>query len=309
MFQKLSYFQNSEIIKCIYNTFDYYIFNNAKNEISVVEDKWKNILYKDIGYLSYLYIYYFFNFISCFLLYDVSTLDKFCSNTQKSIDAINNYLKELIINTQGIYICTIILNFYLTIMNSYFFDFSLYENTFIFLEQNDKTDDQNNLSAEQYITDMLKNNNKWTQKGKKGTYFECIKKLSTEFNKTKFNSFLINYIIDNIEKSTSKNKTEIKRGNNLIMLILQFISYQIIFIDNKNDILKLANALMKYLKKKDACIVLSYYIIVFFNSCFLNPVFDERLINTVFNFDKNDNIWFNFIFLSSTKMKKRAIGP
>ncbi|ETB56349.1 hypothetical protein YYC_05781 [Plasmodium yoelii 17X] len=304
MFQKLSYFQNAEIIKCIYNTFDYYIFNNAKNEISVVEDKWKNIFYKDIGYLSYLYIYYFFNFISCFLLYDVSTLDKFCSNTQKSIDAINNYLKELINNTQGIYLCTIILNFYLTIMNSYFFDFSLYENTFIFLEQNDKTDDQNNLSEKQYITDMLKNNNKWTQNGKKGTYFECIKKLSTEFNRTKFNSFLINYIIDNIENNTSKNKTEIKRGNNLIMLILQFISYQIIFVDNKNDILKLANVLMKYLKKKDACIVLSYYIILFFNSCFLNPVFDERLINTVFNFDKNDNIWFNFIFLSSTKMKK-----
>ncbi|KEG04452.1 conserved Plasmodium protein, unknown function [Plasmodium vinckei vinckei] len=304
MLQKLSYFQNAEIIKCIYNTFDYYIFNITKNEINVVEDKWKNIFYKDIGYMSYTYIYYFFNFISCFLLYDVSTLDKFCSNMQKSIDIINNYLKELITNTQGVYISSIILNFYLTIMNSYLFDFSLYQNTFIFLEKNENTDEKNNLNTKQYINDMLKNNNKWAQNGKKGTYFECIKKLSTEFSRTKFNSFLINYIIDNIETNTSKNITEIKRVNNLIILILQFLSYQIIFIDNKNDILKLANVLMKYLKKKDTCIILSYYIIVFFNSCFLNPVFDERLINTIFNFDKSDNIWFNFIFLSSTKMKK-----
>ncbi|KAI4836890.1 hypothetical protein MKS88_004697 [Plasmodium brasilianum] len=302
LLQKFSYFTNKNIVECIYSAFNFYINNYFKGKINFFDEKSLTNFGKEIGYFSYIYIDYFFNFICCFILYDVLTFYKFCSNTLNCLDILNTYFKELINNKKGSYICITILNFYLSILNSYFFDFSLYQNTLHLIEEGEITKDGGSLK--QYVISNLKCNNKKEQK--EGiTYFECVKKLSEQFNKSKFLSFLINYIIDNLDNNVNKGKLEIERKNHVIILILQLLSYQVIFIDNnKNEILKLATTLIKYLKKKDTCLLLIYYIIIFFNSCFLNSFFDERLISLLFNFDKNDNIWFNLIFMSSNKTKK-----
>ncbi|CRG94576.1 conserved Plasmodium membrane protein, unknown function [Plasmodium gallinaceum] len=300
LLQKFSHFTNKNIVECIYNSFNFYLNNHFKAEMKYLNEK--NIVHfdKEIGYFSYIYINYFFNFLCCFIIYDISALYKFCCNTFKCIEIINNYFKDLLLSEKGIYICIIILNFYLIIINSYFFDFSFYENTLCLIEEENKqTNDK--LNIRNHITNYLKN--KKNNKEEEVTYFICIKKLSNEFNKSKFFLYLINYVINNLDNNINKTKIEIENKNNLIILILQLLSYTIIFIDNKNEILKLANVLIKYLKKNDD-ILISYYITVFFNSCFINSFFDERLINLLFNFDKKDNLWFNLIFLSNNKMKK-----
>ncbi|CRH01545.1 conserved Plasmodium membrane protein, unknown function [Plasmodium relictum] len=300
LLQNFSYFTNKNIIECIYNSFNFYLNNYFKGEIKYVDEK--NIIHfdKEIGYFSYIYMNYFFNFLCCFILYDISTLYKFCCNTLNCIDILNNYFKDLLVNEKGIHICIIILNFYLIIINSYFFDFSFYENTLYLIEEEDGLK-KDKLNIKNYTINYLKN--KKNEKKDEITYFICIKKLSNEFNKSKFFLYLINYVINNLGNNINKTKIEIENKNNLIILILQLLSYNIIFIENKNEILKLANILIKYLKKNDD-ILISYYITIFFNSCFINSFFDERLLNLLFNFDKKDNIWFNLIFLSSNKMKK-----
>ncbi|SCP05900.1 conserved Plasmodium protein, unknown function [Plasmodium ovale] len=321
LLQKFAHFANQNVVESIFDSFDFYVHSCLKKVTTYEEDKCNSQrsshrhspsghLDKEAGYLSYVYINYFFNFISCFLLYDTSTLQKFCSNSQNCLDTINGYFKELIANKKGIYICIAILNFYLTITNTSFFDFSLYESTLN--EAETETPErmkeeggeikQNETCISEYVLNNLRRKKRTHDGGE--TNFDCIKKLSSHFSRSKFTQFLINYVLDNIENDINKNKIQIERKNHVIVLILQLLSYQTVCIDNKNETLKLASTLMKYLKKKDVCIVVCYYIILFFNSCFLNTIFDERLINLLFNFDKNDNLWFNFIFLSSNKMKK-----
>ncbi|GAW82705.1 hypothetical protein, conserved [Plasmodium gonderi] len=307
LLKKIAYLVNTHIVESVWNSFNLYMNNNMKNEINILNENSMPHINKEIGYLSYMYINYFFNFLSCFIIYDVFTLYKFCSNTLNCLDILNNYLKELMEHKKGTYLCSVILKFYLIITNSYFFDFSFYKNTLNVIEQAEDiytttTSGQNQMNIIKYATDNLKNRKRHDIG--EITYFLCIKKLSNEFSKSKFLQFLINYIINKLDNNVNKSKVEIEQNNHLIVLILQLLSYQIIFIDNKNEILKLANVLVKYIKKKDPCLLKTYYIIIFFNSCFLNSSFDERIINLLFTFEKNENMWFNLIFLQNSKMKK-----
>ncbi|EUD69544.1 hypothetical protein C922_00408 [Plasmodium inui San Antonio 1] len=304
---KLAYLTDKNVVESVWNSFHFYLNSNNKSEINVFNEKGISQVDKEIGYLSYMYINYFFNFVSCFILYDVATLYKFCSNMLNCLDILNSHLKELMDNKKGTYHCSVILKFYLTITNSYFFDFSLYDNALSAVNHERGTcltpeKDPPQVDITTQLIDSLRRK-KRQDKGEI-TYFLCIKRLSSEFCRSKFLHFLINYVMNNLGNNVNKSKVEIEQSSHLICLILQLFSYQMIFIDNKNEILKLANVLVKYIKKKDPCLLTTYYIILFFNSCFINSSSDERIITLLFSFEKNDNIWFNLIFLQNSKIKR-----
>ncbi|CAA9989770.1 conserved Plasmodium protein, unknown function [Plasmodium knowlesi strain H] len=307
LLQKLAYLTEKNVVESVWNSFHFYLNSNNKNEITAYNEKDTLQVDKEIGYLSYMYLNYLFKFMSCFLLYDVATLYMFCSNMLNGLDTLNSHLKELMDNKKGTYLCSVILKFYLTITNSYFFDFSLYDNALGPMNHERGTSRNTEMdSPQEVITIQLIDGLRKKKRKDKGeiTYFLCVKKLSSEFCRSKFLHFLINYVMNNLGNNVNKAKVEIKQSTHLICLILQLLSYQIIFIDNKNEILKLANVLIKYIKKKDPCLVTTYYIILFFNSCFINSSLDERIITLLFSFEKNDNIWFNLIFLQNSKIKR-----
>ncbi|ANQ10154.1 Uncharacterized protein PCOAH_00047370 [Plasmodium coatneyi] len=305
--EKLAYLTDKSVVESVWNSFHFYLNRNNKSEINVYNEKETSQVDKEIGYLSYMYINYFFNFVSCFILYDVATLYKFCSNMLNCLDTLNSHLKNLMENKKGTYLCSVILKFYLTITNTYFFDFSLYDNTLGAMNQESGTSHTLEMEPpEADITTHLINRLRSKKRQDKGeiSYFLCVKRLSSEFSRSKFLHFLINYVMNNLGNNVNKSKVEIEQSTHLICLILQLLSYQIIFIDNKNEILKLANVLVKYVKKEDPCLLTTYYIILFFNSCFINSSLDERIITLLFSFEKNDNIWFNLIFLQNSKIKR-----
>ncbi|KJP86737.1 hypothetical protein AK88_03649 [Plasmodium fragile] len=308
LLEKLAYLTHKNVVECVWNSFHFYLNSNNKSEINVFNEKGMSHVDKEIGYLSYMYINYFFNFVCCFILYDVATLYKLCSNMLNCLDMLSNHLKDLMDNKKGIYICSVIVKFYLTITNSYFFDFSLYDNALGEMNHDkgiSPIPETDPLEADitTHLIDSLRSKKRQDNKGEIN-YFLCVKRLSSEFCKSKFLHFLINYVMNNLDNNVNKSKVEIEQTSHLICLILQLLSYQIIFIDNKNEILKLANVLVKYMKKKNPCLLTTYYIILFFNSCFMNSSLDERIITLLFTFEKNDNIWFNLIFLQNSKIKR-----
>ncbi|KMZ78986.1 hypothetical protein PVIIG_00378 [Plasmodium vivax India VII] len=307
LLEKLPYLTDRNVVESVWNSFHFYLNSNNKSEINISNERGIPQVDKEIGYLSYMYINYFFNFLACFILYDVATLFKFCSNGLNCLDMLNSHLKELMENKKGTYLCSVILKFYLTITNTYFFDFSLYDNAISTVNQERAASRTPEMDPPQEdITTHLIDSLRRKKRQDKGevTYFMCIKKLSNEFSRSKFLHFLINYVMNNLGNNVNKSKVEIEQSSHLICLILQLLSYQIIFIDNKNEILKLSNVLIKYIKKKDPCLLTTYYIIVFFNSCFINSSSDERIITLLFTFEKNDNLWFNLIFLQNSKIKR-----